>query len=194
MNKIFKELREKKGFSQEKLAEKLYVSVKTIRKWERGDSIPEIESIKSLAVILDIDEKDIMGMFDIENTEYNKAMSKHLEMGELFANLFWTITTHDQFFKLCSLFSDLKYEGVIIYNDSLFHFSKIITDNNIDAAVLSDSNDNYVTLTPHNVNIVKPISFDYDIFAFCCETHSPIFPLKDNKSKKQQVKIYFYKG
>ena len=45
-------LRKKKGLTQSALAEKLYVSNKTVSKWERGAGYPEITQLFSLSRIL----------------------------------------------------------------------------------------------------------------------------------------------
>ena len=45
MGAKIKQLRSKKGLSQEKLAEKLNVSRSAVAKWEAGDAIPELEKL-----------------------------------------------------------------------------------------------------------------------------------------------------
>jgi transcriptional regulator with XRE-family HTH domain len=47
-----RELREKKGLTQEKLAEQLGVGRTTVTLWERGDNKPRIDMLVSLANIL----------------------------------------------------------------------------------------------------------------------------------------------
>lgn len=47
-------LRRKKGLTQSALAEKLYVSNKTVSKWERGAGYPEITQLISLSKILGV--------------------------------------------------------------------------------------------------------------------------------------------
>ena len=46
-------LRKKKGLTQEALAEKLYVTNKTVSKWERGETLPDITLLPDLAKILE---------------------------------------------------------------------------------------------------------------------------------------------
>lgn len=60
--KLF-QLRKEKGLSQEQLAEKLNVSRQTISKWETGETLPDIENLRNLALIL---EFSIDNMLDIE--------------------------------------------------------------------------------------------------------------------------------
>lgn len=52
MKEKLKELREKKGLTQEKLAEQLGVGRTTVTLWERGDNKPRIDMLVSLANIL----------------------------------------------------------------------------------------------------------------------------------------------
>ena len=51
--KLF-ELRKEKGWSQEKLAEKINVSRQSISKWEAGQVLPEIEKIIELSKIFQV--------------------------------------------------------------------------------------------------------------------------------------------
>ncbi len=46
--------RKKAGLSQEALAEKLHVTRQTISNWESGKSLPDIESLKTLAQALNV--------------------------------------------------------------------------------------------------------------------------------------------
>ena len=48
------ELRKKKGFSQEELAEKLYVSRQSISRWEVGSASPDAENLKQLGSIFGV--------------------------------------------------------------------------------------------------------------------------------------------
>ena len=49
IGKTLKTLRTDHGFSQEKLAEKLYVTHQAISRWEQGKSLPSIESLVALS-------------------------------------------------------------------------------------------------------------------------------------------------
>jgi len=53
-------LRKKKGLTQTELAEKLYVSNKTVSKWERGAGYPEITQLASLSRILGVKIDDLL--------------------------------------------------------------------------------------------------------------------------------------
>ena len=51
---FIKQLREDKGWTQEELANKLFIVRETVSKWERGKRVPEIEILKKLAEIFDV--------------------------------------------------------------------------------------------------------------------------------------------
>lgn len=59
-------LRNIHGFSQEELAEKINISRQAYAKWERGDTIPDIEKCKSLAEIYGV---SIDSLVKTEKTE-----------------------------------------------------------------------------------------------------------------------------
>ena len=43
---IILELRTKKGMSQEELAEKVFVTRQAVSRWETGETVPNIETLK----------------------------------------------------------------------------------------------------------------------------------------------------
>lgn len=53
LSKNLRELREKRGLTQKDLADKLALSDKTISKWEKERSIPDVFTLLKLAEILD---------------------------------------------------------------------------------------------------------------------------------------------
>ena len=57
--------------TQEELAEQLNVARQTISKWETGETIPDIDSLKKLAVLLDFSIDNALGV-EIENDNDNK--------------------------------------------------------------------------------------------------------------------------
>lgn len=54
LNNQIKKYREQKGYSQEVLAEKIYVSRQTISNWETGKSYPDIHNILLLSTLFDV--------------------------------------------------------------------------------------------------------------------------------------------
>ena len=53
-------LRKEKGYTQAKLAEKLYVSEKTISKWEKGKSLPDTNLLPKLCEIFDVTINELL--------------------------------------------------------------------------------------------------------------------------------------
>lgn len=53
--------RKKKGFSQEKLAEKCQVSRQAIAKWENGESVPTIDKLIFLADLYELSLDELVG-------------------------------------------------------------------------------------------------------------------------------------
>lgn len=54
LNNQIKKYQEQKGYSQEVLAEKIYVSRQTISNWETGKSYPDIHNILLLSTLFDV--------------------------------------------------------------------------------------------------------------------------------------------
>ena len=52
---ILTQKRQEKSMSQEELAKNLYVSRQTISKWEKGESLPDIEKAQKIAEIFNVD-------------------------------------------------------------------------------------------------------------------------------------------
>lgn len=61
------ELRKERGWTQLELAQKLNVTDKAVSKWERGESLPDIEKCKLLAEVLDVSLDDLVN-YDRENS------------------------------------------------------------------------------------------------------------------------------
>jgi len=57
---LIEKKRKEKKLTQEELAKKLYVSNKTISKWETGKGIPSIDLLLPLSEVLDIDIKELL--------------------------------------------------------------------------------------------------------------------------------------
>jgi len=58
---IIHELRNKKGLSQEELAEKVFVTRQAVSRWERGDTIPNTETLKLLSRLFDVSINTLLG-------------------------------------------------------------------------------------------------------------------------------------
>ena len=58
---IILELRNKHGFSQDELAEKVFVTRQAVSRWETGETIPNIETLKLLSQLFDVSINTILG-------------------------------------------------------------------------------------------------------------------------------------
>ncbi len=68
IGKFLKELRNEKSMTQEQLAEHLYVSGRTVSRWETGTNLPDIAILIELADFYDVDIREIL---DGERKEQN---------------------------------------------------------------------------------------------------------------------------
>ena len=58
---IIYELRTKKGLSQEELAEKVFVTRQAVSRWENGETIPNIDTLKRLSQLFDVSINRLLG-------------------------------------------------------------------------------------------------------------------------------------
>ena len=58
---IIYELRTKKGLSQEELAEKIFVTRQAVSRWENGETIPSIDTLKLLSQLFDVSINTLLG-------------------------------------------------------------------------------------------------------------------------------------
>ena len=58
---VILELRTKSGFSQEALAEKLYVTRQAVSRWETGETVPNTEALKLLSKLFDVSINTLLG-------------------------------------------------------------------------------------------------------------------------------------
>ena len=73
--------RKAKKLTQAKLAEKLFISEKTVSKWENGKGIPDTSILSKLCEIFDVSINELLNGERISKDEYlNKAEEKLLEL------------------------------------------------------------------------------------------------------------------
>lgn len=124
-NKIgtyIKELRLKNNLSQSDLAKKLSVTNQAISKWENGRGIPDIEMLKQLSEIFNVNVDDLLnGEAKAEKKSYKKYVL--LSLGVLIFILFFAILIIKSFerdnfeFNPITSFNDnFSIKGVIAYN------------------------------------------------------------------------------
>lgn len=86
-----KEARLKKGMTQEELAEKTYISVRTIQRIEKNEVDPRSFTLQTIASILEINYEELVNFgnsdLDDENSEKNKIWLPLLHLSGLFIML-----------------------------------------------------------------------------------------------------------
>lgn len=58
---VILELRTRHGLTQEALAEKLYVARQAVSRWETGETVPNIETLKALSLLFDVSINTLLG-------------------------------------------------------------------------------------------------------------------------------------
>ena len=60
IGEFLKRLRKEKGLTQEQLAERFYVSSKTVSRWETGSNMPDVGTLIDLADFYDVDIRELI--------------------------------------------------------------------------------------------------------------------------------------
>ncbi len=68
--------RKQNGFTQEQIAEKLGVSRQAVAKWERGESVPDIENVVALADIYEVTVDSLVR--NMASLPDNRSDKKHM--------------------------------------------------------------------------------------------------------------------
>lgn len=58
---VIYELRTKHGFSQDELAEKVFVTRQAVSRWENGETVPNTETLKLLSNVFDVSINTLLG-------------------------------------------------------------------------------------------------------------------------------------
>lgn len=74
--KVLKSLRERRGLTQKALGERLYVTDKTVSKWETGRGLPDIRVLPTLADALHVSVAELMTGSVVTNANTSGNMRK----------------------------------------------------------------------------------------------------------------------
>ncbi len=77
IGELIKEKRQEKNLTQEELANLLFVSNKTVSKWERGKGLPSIELLMPICKALDIELKELLS--GKKDSTYEELLIKELK-------------------------------------------------------------------------------------------------------------------
>ena len=58
---VLLELRTKRGLSQSELAEKVFVTRQAVSRWENGETVPNVETLKLLSKLFDVSINTLLG-------------------------------------------------------------------------------------------------------------------------------------
>lgn len=58
---IFRNLREKHGLTQEQLAERVFVTRQAVSRWENGETIPNVDTLKLLSALYNVSINTLLG-------------------------------------------------------------------------------------------------------------------------------------
>lgn len=61
IKEILRDLRTRKGYSQEELAEKVFVTRQAVSRWETGETTPNTETLKLLSGLYDVSINTLLG-------------------------------------------------------------------------------------------------------------------------------------
>ena len=78
IGKVIKELRQKRGITQEEFSEALRVSVQTVSRWENGVNAPDLSMLPQLAIYFRVTTDYLLGL------ERNDNMAKLIKTTETF--------------------------------------------------------------------------------------------------------------
>ena len=81
-------LRKEHGFSQEYLAGELGISRQAISKWERGETLPNTESLMALSVIYGVSVDELLCMNADEKPQENIPVSNNMTFEQGFVPTF----------------------------------------------------------------------------------------------------------
>ena len=82
IGEFLKRMRKEKGLTQEQLAERFYVSYKTVSRWETGSNMPDVGTLIDLADFYDVDIREIIDgerKSEIMNNETKDTLKKVAE-------------------------------------------------------------------------------------------------------------------
>ena len=85
LNENIRNARKTKGFTQEDLASRLYVTRQTISKWEKGLSVPDADKLAQLSEVLEIPVATLLGATIESPAEENAVVEQLARLNEQLA-------------------------------------------------------------------------------------------------------------
>ena len=162
-----KEIRKKNGLTQQQLADKMNVILKTVQNWEQGIAIPPFETIIQLCDLLKCDVDYLIGRIDCQ-THDNQFIHDEIGLNEAAINKMRNLHKNNR----ASSFTDIISILIEHFNSEYMldliaeYISRLSPENDIDITSLStkefhdyiNSNETKVNYEGHNF-IVKKRNF-----------------------------------
>ena len=124
IGKFIAECRKNKKFTQEQLAEKLYITDRAVSKWERGLSLPDASIMLELCNILDINVNELLNGEKIDMKNYKEkneslllelARQEELKNKKLMTSMWIILITNTIFYVGILLLSvNMLEEGLLL--------------------------------------------------------------------------------
>ena len=165
-------LRNEKGYTQQKLADKIHVTNKAISNWENGRSNPDLDMMKELAKIFDVtvdelyagkrvDEKDVIFKRKIKKL-FIRSFITLFVINFLLLFVYFLLTVNSVKFYVLDLDDDfINTTGgyyIVNKNKSILHLDKLELDSDIDSNTYIElyeksSTENIILYSGFNSNI-----------------------------------------
>lgn len=114
VSRNIKRLRVQAGLTQEELAEKMFVSRKTISSWETNRSQPDVETLISLADILSTDVNELI--YGVKEGAYIKYQKKYINVSASCVLLIGFILCSGKYISTCYWEKAFSEDALLHYN------------------------------------------------------------------------------
>lgn len=118
------ELRKANGLSQEQLSEKVGVSRQSVSKWECGESLPEIEKLIQLSIVLNVTTDYLLKPNDMDELSIRTEMLEKQQQSLLDENRKKSIKRYR--FLSCTIIYLVTFALIVIFRFALFQFHEYI--------------------------------------------------------------------
>ena len=118
LSENIKKLREEKKFTQQQLADRLYVSRQTVCRWENGSRCPDLITAKQLATELNVRKSEKVRSRKKLQELQKKTLSFIEIIGALFltATIFFRVQMHQKVPEWCTIVCLCVVLGAVVLN------------------------------------------------------------------------------
>ncbi len=173
IGKFIKSLREEKGWNQLELAQKIYITQQAISSWENGKSIPDIEKLKLLSDLFNVNIEDLYAGERInDNLQkreviYNIVKNEHQKLKKTFLSfsfiiiliiciflIYYFINSYKSIkvYQISSNEEVINVDGLMIASKDNIYFQLIVKDLNVIEVTLLYKDNEIYTTEDNNIN------------------------------------------